>query len=320
MNEERIVKKLSVVGILGNVLLAGFKLIAGILGKSGAMVSDAVHSLSDVFATLIAYLGVRLSKQKEDKEHPYGHERLECVASLILALILAGTGIGIGYTGIQKLFFNREAIEVPTLLPLIAAVVSIVVKEGMFWYTMYYAKRLDSPAFKADAWHHRSDAISSVGSFIGIGMARLGLTIMDPIASLLICALIIKVAFDIFQDALNKMLDTSCGNAFEQKITTFVEAQEGVQKIDVLRTRQFGNKIYIDLEIAVKRDISLIDAHAIAESVHDACPMKPQRRKPSTPSADRANCSASTWVIRRPSRPRSKAGRPPIPRSTSRCW
>ena len=270
MNEERIVKKLSVVGILGNVLLAEFKLIAGILGKSGAMVSDAVHSLSDVFATLIAYLGVRLSKQKEDKEHPYGHERLECVASLILALILAGTGIGIGYTGIQKLFFNREAIEVPTLLPLIAAVVSIVVKEGMFWYTMYYAKRLDSPAFKADAWHHRSDAISSVGSFIGIGMARLGLTIMDPIASLLICALIIKVAFDIFQDALNKMLDTSCGNAFEQKITTFVEAQEGVQKIDVLRTRQFGNKIYIDLEIAVKRDISLIDAHAIAESVHDA--------------------------------------------------
>ena len=270
MNEEKIVKKLSVVGILGNVLLAAFKLLAGILGKSGAMVSDAVHSLSDVFATLIAYFGVRMSQQKEDKEHPYGHERLECVASLILSLILAGTGIGIGYTGIQKLFFNREAIEVPTILPLIAAVVSIVVKEGMFWYTMYYAKRLDSPAFKADAWHHRSDALSSVGSFIGIGMARMGLTIMDPIASLLICILIIKVAFDIFQDALNKMLDTSCGIAFEQKIRTFVESQDGVRKIDLLRTRQFGNKIYIDLEIAVKRDISLIEAHSIAESVHDA--------------------------------------------------
>ena len=270
MNEEKIVKKLSVVGILGNVLLAAFKLLAGILGKSGAMVSDAVHSLSDVFATLIAYFGVRMSQQKEDKEHPYGHERLECVASLILSLILAGTGIGIGYTGIQKLFFNREAIEVPTILPLIAAVVSIVVKEGMFWYTMYYAKRLDSPAFKADAWHHRSDALSSVGSFIGIGMARMGLTIMDPIASLLICILIIKVAFDIFQDALNKMLDTSCGIAFEQKIRTFVESQDGVRKIDLMRTRQFGNKIYIDLEIAVKRDISLIEAHSIAERVHDA--------------------------------------------------
>ena len=270
MNEKKIVKKLSLVGILGNVLLAAFKLFAGILGNSGAMVSDAVHSLSDVFATLIAYFGVRMSQQEEDEEHPYGHERLECVASLILGLILAGTGIGIGYTGLQKLIFDTDAIEVPTMLPLIAAVVSIIVKEGMFWYTMYYAKRLDSPAFKADAWHHRSDAISSVGSFIGIGMARMGLTIMDPIASLLICVLIIKVAFDIFQDALNKMLDTSCGKAVEQQMRAFVETQEGVQKIDLLRTRQFGNKIYIDLEIAVKRDISLIDAHAIAESVHDA--------------------------------------------------
>jgi cation diffusion facilitator family transporter len=211
-----------------------------------------------------------MSRQKEDKEHPYGHERLECVASLILGLILAGTGLGIGYTGIRKLFFERDSIEIPTMLPLIAAVVSIIVKEAMFWYTMYYAKRLDSPAFKADAWHHRSDAISSVGSFIGIGLAKMGLTFMDPVAALLICLLIIKVAFDIFQDALNKMIDTSCDNATEQKIRSFVEAQSGVQKIDLLRTRQFGNKIYIDLEIAVKRDISLIDAHAIAESVHDA--------------------------------------------------
>ncbi len=269
MNEEKIVKKLSNVGILGNVLLAAFKMIAGILGNSGAMISDAVHSLSDVFATLIAYIGVKLSQQKEDKEHPYGHERLECVASLILALILAGTGLGIGYSGIRKLVLH-EAIEVPTLLPLIAAIVSIIVKEGMFWYTMYYAKRLDSPAFKADAWHHRSDAISSIGSFIGIGMARLGMTFMDPVAALLICLLILKVAFEISQDALNKMIDTSCDHAFEQKVHSFVEEQDGVQKIDLLRTRQFGNKIYIDLEISVKRDISLIDAHAIAENVHDA--------------------------------------------------
>ncbi len=270
MNEDKIVKKLSRVGILGNVLLAAFKMAAGILGNSGAMISDAVHSLSDVFATLIAYIGVKLSQRKEDKEHPYGHERLECVASLILALILAGTGLGIGYAGITKLLFARNAIEIPTILPMIAAVVSIVVKEAMFWYTMYYAKRLDSPAFKADAWHHRSDAISSVGSLIGIGLARLGLPFMDPVAALLICLLILKVAFEISQDALNKMLDTSCDNGFEQKVRTFVEEQTGVQRIDLLRTRQFGNKIYIDLEIAVKRDISLIDAHAIAEDVHDA--------------------------------------------------
>ena len=254
MNEDKVVKRVSGVGIFGNVILAAFKLVAGLLGNSGAMVSDAVHSLSDVFATFIAYIGVRMSRQAEDAEHPYGHERLECVASLVLGLILAGTGIGIGYTGIHKLFFDRDSIEIPTMLPLIAAIVSIVVKEAMFWYTMYYAKRLDSAAFKADAWHHRSDAISSVGSFIGIGLAKLGFPIMDPIASLIICALIIKVAYDIIRDSINKMLDTSCDNAYEQKVRAYVEAQPGVLRIDLLRTRQFGNKVYVDLEIAVKRD------------------------------------------------------------------
>ncbi|MBR5981356.1 MAG: cation transporter, partial [Firmicutes bacterium] len=208
MDEKKIVDRLSRIGIFGNVLLAAFKLFAGIFGKSGAMVSDAVHSLSDVFATLIAWIGVRLSRQAEDAEHPYGHERLECVASLLLGLILAGTGIGIGWSGIQKLFGEGGSIEVPTLLPLIAAVVSIVVKEGMYQYTMHYAKALDSAAFKADAWHHRSDAISSVGSFIGIGMAKLGLPFMDPVASIIICLLILKVAFDISRDAVYKMLDT----------------------------------------------------------------------------------------------------------------
>ena len=270
MEEQRIVRKMSYVGIFGNVILAAFKLFAGVFGKSGAMVSDAVHSLSDVFATLIAYIGVRLSRQKEDAEHPYGHERLECVASLTLGLILAGTGIGIGYTGLRNLFLAPEALEVPTFLPLVAAVVSIVVKEGMFWYTMFYAKKLNSAAFKADAWHHRSDAISSVGSFVGIGLAKLGLPFMDSVASILICLLILKVAYDIIKDAVTKMLDTSTGKDTEQSIRRFIEEQPGVRHIDLLRTRQFGNKIYVDLEIAVKRDISLVDAHAIAESVHSS--------------------------------------------------
>ena len=270
MDERIIVNRLSRVGIFGNVLLAAFKLFAGIFGKSGAMVSDAVHSLSDVFATIIAWFGVRLSKQKEDAEHPYGHERLECVASLLLGLILAGTGVGIGWSGIQKLISGNENIEVPTILPLIAAVVSIIVKEGMFRYTMHYAKALDSAAFKADAWHHRSDALSSIGSFVGIGMAKLGLPFMDPVASILICALILKVAFDISRDAVYKMLDTSCDNAFEQRLRVFIGKHEGVRRIDLLRTRQFGNRIYVDLEIAVRADISLRDAHGIAESVHSA--------------------------------------------------
>ncbi|MBR0162977.1 MAG: cation transporter [Oscillospiraceae bacterium] len=270
MKEDTIVNRLPLVGIVGNVALAAFKLLAGIVGRSGAMVSDAVHSLSDVFATFIAWIGVRLSRRKEDAEHPYGHERLECVAALILGLILAGTGLGIGWSGVRKLFWDCGSIEVPTLLPLIAAVVSIAVKEGMFHYTMHYAKKLNSAAFKADAWHHRSDAFSSVGSFLGIGLAKLGVPIMDPIASLAICVLILKVAYDILRDALNKMLDTSCSGAFENQLQEFVEAQSGVGRVDLLRTRQFGNKIYVDLEIAVKADISLLDAHGIAEQAQNA--------------------------------------------------
>ena len=259
---------MSLMGILGNVALAAFKLTAGIIGESGAMVSDAAHSLSDVVATLIAYIGVRLSRQEEDANHPYGHERLECVASLILSLILAGTGIGVGYSGIRKLFLVHETPEIPTLLPLIAAIVSIVVKEGMFRYTMHYARKLDSSAFKADAWHHRSDAMSSVGAFAGIGLARLGFPIMDPIAGLVIAVLILKVAFDIFKDAIAKMLDTSVGKDFERSVRKFIEEQPDVRHIDVLRTRQFGNRIYVDLEIAVRRDMSLVEAHNIAENVH----------------------------------------------------
>ncbi len=268
MDEKKIIKKLSGVGIFGNVFLAAFKLFAGIYGRSGAMVSDAVHSLSDVFATFIAYIGVRLSQQKEDAEHPYGHERLECVASLTLGLILAGTGVGIGISGIKNLYYNSNTLAIPTFLPLVAAVVSIVVKESMFWYTMYYAKKLDSAAFKADAWHHRSDAISSIGSFIGIGLAKLGFPFMDPIAALIICLLILKVAYDIIKDAIAKMLDTSCDKTVENSIRRFIEEQPGVMGIDLLRTRQFGNKIYIDLEISVRRDSSLLEAHEIAENVH----------------------------------------------------
>ena len=269
MDETKIIRKLSQVGIWGNVLLAGFKLAAGIIGNSSAMVSDAVHSLSDVFATFVAYLGVRLSMKPEDENHPYGHERIECVASLILGLILAVTGFGIGYTGIQKIISHEDSV-IPTMLPLIAAVVSIVVKEAMFWYTMIYAKKLNSSAFKADAWHHRSDALSSVGSFIGIGLAMIGFPIMDPIASLVICLFILKVAYDISRDALDKMLDTSCDKDFEENLRTFIEDQPGVEHIDLLHTRQFGNKIYIDLEIAAQRDISLVEAHEIAESVHNS--------------------------------------------------
>lgn len=268
MEEQKIINKVTCVGVLGNVALAAFKLLAGIIGHSSAMVSDAAHSLSDIVATAVAYIGVRLSKQEKDDEHPYGHERMECVASLILSLILAGAGAAIGIAGIRKMFFSEAELQAPTMLPLIAAVISILVKEGMYRYTMHYARKIDSSAFKADAWHHRSDALSSVGALAGIGLARLGFPMMDPIASLLICAVIIKVAADIFIDSISKMLDTSAGTDFDQSILQFVEEQPDVRHVDVLQSRQFGNKVYVDLEITVQRDISLVAAHDIAESVH----------------------------------------------------
>jgi len=269
MNSEKIVKRLSFIGIFGNVVLSAFKLFAGIFGKSGAMVSDAVHSLSDVFATFIAFLGVKLSKKDPDADHPYGHDRFECIAAIILGVILAGTGIGIGYAGLQKIIAGDiSAIEIPTLLPLIAAIISIVVKEAMFRYTMHYAKRLGSAAFEADAWHHRSDALSSIGSFVGILAAKLGFPIMEPIASVVICLFILKVAYDILKDAFMRMMDTSCGIEYEKKLRAFIEEQPGVIKVDLLHTRFFGNKIYIDVEISVRRESSLIEAHEIAEKVH----------------------------------------------------
>ena len=266
-DENRIVIKLGAAGIVGNVALSSFKLGAGIVGNSGAMISDAVHSMSDVFATMIAWFGVHQSKKDADDEHPYGHERVECVASLILGLILLATGIGIGFNGVMTIAGGEYA--VPGRIALLAAVVSIITKEAMFWYTMHYAKLLNSDAFKADAWHHRSDALSSVGSLVGIGGAILGFPVMDPIASVVICIFILKVAFDIIKDAFAKMLDTACSEEFEEELREFIASHEGVEAVDLLQTRLFGSRVYVDIEIAVDGEMKLRQAHDIAENVHD---------------------------------------------------
>lgn len=268
--EQKTIKQVSAVGIFGNVLLVIFKLFAGIIGNSAAMVSDAVHSASDVVATLVAFIGVRASKKEADSKHPYGHERIECVASLILGSILFMTGIGIGIASVKKIILGQsDGIESPKEIALIAAIISIVTKEVMFRYTRAVAKKLNSDAFMADAWHHRSDAFSSIGSLIGIGAAMLGFKIMDPIAGLIICIFIFKIAFDVIMVAISKMLDTSCGKEYEDKMTNFISAQEGVIGVDLLRTRTFGNKIYVDAEISVDGNLRLREAHSIAERVHN---------------------------------------------------
>lgn len=280
MNETKIINRLSTVGIAGNIALVVFKLYAGIAGHSGAMVSDAVHSLSDVFATLVAYIGVRISKKAPDQDHPYGHDRLECVASMILGMILLATGFGIGLNGVKQIAAGHyEQLAVPSAIALAAAVVSIVSKEVMFWYTRYYAKKLNSSAFMADAWHHRSDALSSVGSLIGIGGAMLGVPVMEPIACVAICLCILKVAYDILKDSIDKMLDTACSPEYEASLRSFIAEQDGVKSVDKLTTRKFGSKIYIDAEIGVDGSISLFEAHAIAESVHNAVEKRDQEIK-----------------------------------------
>ena len=254
--------------VAGNTVLSLLKLAAGIVAHSGAMISDAVHSASDVLSSFIVIIGVKLSAREADREHPYGHERLECVAAIVLAVVLVMTGAMIGVHAVRQLLSGEET-PIPGLLALIAAIVSIAAKEAMYWYTRAYGKKLRSAALMANAWHHRSDALSSVGALAGILGARLGVPAMEPVASLVICLFILKAAVDIFHDAVGKMVDRACDAETEQRLAALVLEQPGVLGIDRLQTREFGSRIYVDLEIRADGRLSLYDSHAIAEQVHD---------------------------------------------------
>lgn len=267
----KIAMHVSWVSIVMNALLSLFKMLAGVIAQSGAMISDAVHSASDVLSTVIVIIGVRIAGKAPDKEHQFGHERMECVAAIILAVILCATGLGIGASGLSKIFGGSfEALAIPGVIALAAALISIVVKEGMYWYTRAAAKKIHSGALMADAWHHRSDALSSVGSFVGILGARLGFPVMDPIASVVICVFIVKAAFDIFKDSIDKMTDRACDDETVAQIRDKINQQPGVLGIDRINTRLFGDKMYIEVEIAANGKATLEETHDIAEKVHDA--------------------------------------------------
>ncbi len=267
---QKMANRVSIITIIGNMVLAVFKLLAGVIAHSGAMISDAVHSASDVFSTFAVMIGIHMSTKESDKEHPYGHERLECVAAIVLAMVLFMTGFGIGVGAFKNIISgDYAALQVPGMLALIAAIVSIVVKEAMYWYTRHYAKKFDSGALMADAWHHRSDAFSSIGALVGIAGARMGYPVMDSVASLVIFFFILKAAYDIFKDAMDKMVDHACDEEMEAQLRNCVMDQEEVLGIDMLQTRIFGNKIYVDVEIQVNGDYTLREAHRIAEDVHE---------------------------------------------------
>ena len=268
---QKTVGRVSAVGIAGNLILAAFKFIAGLVGHSSAMLSDALHSASDIVGGLIVMIGVSLAEKQPDKEHPYGHERLECIASILLAILLLIAGLAMGLSAAESMLTGgyRDA-AVPGTIALVAAIVSIAVKEGMFHYTMRRAKAVDSGALRAEAWHHRSDALSSVGSLIGVAGARLGVRVLDPAAGLLICLFILKAAYDIFREALEKMTDHSGGEELEQDIRRCVGQFGDIGGIDLLQTREFGRRVYVDLEIRMDGALSLEQTHAVAERLHDA--------------------------------------------------
>lgn len=260
----------SVVTIIWNAILSAFKLFAGLFSHSAAMVSDAAHSASDVLSTVIVMIGVKVSAKEPDKEHPYGHERYESVAAIVLAILLGATGMGIGYKGwLNIISRDYENLMVPGVLALVAAIVSIIIKELMYWYTRFNARKINSGALMADAWHHRSDALSSVGSLIGISGARMGYPVLDSVACLIISFFIIKVAFDIFMDSIRRMTDTACDDDLVDDIRVLILKQEGVVRIDKIRTRLFGNRIYIDVDIGVLGTVSLYEGHDVAKQVHD---------------------------------------------------
>ncbi len=265
---EKIALNVSNWSILSNILLTGLKLLAGFVANSAAMISDAIHTASDVLSTLVVIVSVKIANKKSDSDHQYGHERFESLGSLILAIMLLATGLAIGWGGIETLWKPSTSLTIPGALALYAAILSIIVKEAMYWYTIAAANKIKSTALKADAWHHRSDALSSIGALIGIGAAQLGYPLGDPIASLVICLCIIKTAWDIGKDTVEKLTDKSCDPETVKAMRSVAAAQKGVIAVKELKTRLFGTKAYTDITIACDGNLTLHDAHHIGEKVH----------------------------------------------------
>lgn len=261
--------RVSVITIFINIILSVFKLIAGIVAHSSAMISDAVHSASDVVSTVVVIIGLKISSKESDTKHQYGHERMECIAGAILSVILFATGAMIGYNAFVNIISgNYENLAMPGALALWAAVVSVAVKEWMYYYTKAVANKYNSSSLMADAWHHRSDALSSIGSFVGVLGSMLGFKVLDSVAGFVISIFIIKAAFDIFMQSMEQMVDKACDEETVNKISTVITETSGVKRLDSLKTRMFGPKLYVDVEIAADGEQSLADAHKIAEEVH----------------------------------------------------
>lgn len=262
-----IARRISLVSIIANVILSLIKIVIGTIARSSAIVADGFHSVSDVVSTLIALWGIEISNKEDDENHQYGHEKFEAVMGKLLAIVLFLTAAYIAWGGYERIIKNEFV--VPSSIALMAAILSIIVKEWMFHYTKAGALKIDSSVLMADAWHHRSDALSSVGSLIGVMGARMGYPIFDPIASIAIGLLIAKMAVEIYLKSVKELTDSAADENTVEEISTVIKGIEGVINIDMLKTRLHGNRLYLDLEISVNRDLTLLEAHDIAENVHD---------------------------------------------------
>ena len=272
MKREREIQKVTLVGSAGNMGLFAFKLIAGILGHSSAMVADAVHSLSDFITDVIVLVFVSLSAKPQDESHDYGHGKFETIATFFIGLALVAAATGIILAGILSLveWFQGAQLEAPSMLALWAALLSIVVKEILFHYTAHCGKRLNSQAMIANAWHHRSDALSSIAAAIGIGCAILlgdRWTVMDPVASVIVGFVLINVAIKLLRTSINELTESSLNADVEREIEEIITSFPGICEPHNLRTRHIGNRIAIEAHIRMDGDISLRDAHSRATMV-----------------------------------------------------
>ena len=274
MNREREIYKVTLVGGLVNVLLLVFKFVAGIVGHSAAMMADAVHSLSDFVTDIIVLVFVKISCKPKDKSHDYGHGKYETLALTIIGIALMVVAIGIIVKGAMKIvaWIHGETLAAPGMLAFWAAVVSIVLKEAVYRYSIFKARKLDSKAVEANAWHHRSDALSSVGTAVGIGGAVfLGQhwTILDPIASVVVGAFIVKVAFELLKNGIGDLMEQSLPEKVEDEIMAMVAALPGVSEPHNLRTRRIGNHYAIEIHILMDGNITLYEAHDKATEIEE---------------------------------------------------
>ncbi|WP_297134624.1 cation diffusion facilitator family transporter [Terrisporobacter sp.] len=258
--------KVTFYAIAWNILLTLIKIFAGIFGKSSVMIADGLHSASDIITSVGVLIGNYISSKPFDKEHNYGHEKAETLVSFLLSMILIIVSFTIGFEALKSLF-NLGEVQIPTILPLIVSVISILIKEYQFRITIKVAKKINSPALKADAWHHRSDALSSVAAFIGIGGAMLGFKAFEPVTSVIVALFVSKVGYDIFKSSINELMDVSIDEEHENEIKNIASSTAGVKNLGALRTRKHGAYAYVDLVICVDGDLTVKEGHDIATNL-----------------------------------------------------